>query len=162
MRNCLHHCLHIDWHYVVDRDESNTQYWMVWSHLVEKELSLWIWCEGVALQSMKVERLKHKQNKSIIGSTAWNHTLAKLILKQSIQRQLLYNLPLKLFSPLLFSIPLSMWGSTEHFTVPWKVFYTGSLLIKEFRVTEWKRKSAWRIQNFHLLSISYSNVAIML
>lgn len=41
-------------------------------------------------------------NKSIIGSTAWNHTLAKLILKQSIQCQLLYNLLLKLFSPLLF------------------------------------------------------------
>lgn len=57
---------------------------------------------GVALQSMKVERLKHKENKSIIGPAAWNHTLAKLVLKQSRLHQLLYNLLLKLFSPLLF------------------------------------------------------------
>ena len=61
-----------------------------------------------------------------------------------------------------FSIPLSMWGSTEHFTVPCKVFYTALLLIKEIRVTGRERESAWRIQSFHLLSISYSNAAIML
>lgn len=102
MRNCLRYCLHIDWYYVVGPDENNTQPSMVWSHSVEKELSPWIWSEGVALQSMKLERLKNKQNKSIIGSTAWNHTLAKLVLKQSILRQPLYNLLLKLFSPLLF------------------------------------------------------------
>ena len=72
---------------------------IAWSHLVgKKELSLWIWWKGVALQSMKVE--KHKQNKAIIGPAAWNHALAKL--KQSILHQLDYNLLLKLFSPLLF------------------------------------------------------------
>ena len=162
MRNCLRHCLHIDWHYAVGPDENNTQPSMVWSHLVEKELSPWICWKGVAMQSMKVERLKHKQNKSIIGPTAWNHTLAKPVLKDSILCQLLYNLLLKLFSPLLFpslclcevQLNTSLW--------PTRSFYTGLLLMKEIRVTEWKRKSAWRIQSFHLLSISYSNVAIML
>lgn len=61
-----------------------------------------------------------------------------------------------------FSIPLPARGSTQHFTAACKIFYTGPLLMKEIRVTEWKRKSAWRIENFHLLSISYSNAAIML
>lgn len=31
---------------------------------------------------MKVERLKRKQNKSIIGFPAWNHALANLLLKR--------------------------------------------------------------------------------
>ena len=108
------------------------------------------------------------KKKYIIVSMTWNHTFAELILKQSVLLQLLYNLRLLIVPAsvccllMLFFLFLCLWGSSKHFTVPWKVFYNGLLLIKEIRVTERNRKSAWRIQNFHLLSISYSNVAIML
>lgn len=101
---------------------------------------------------------KHKQNKSIIGPTVWNHTLSKLVLKQSILHQLLYNLLLKLFSPLLFSIPLSMWGSTQHFTVPCKVFYTAPLLIKEIRATERERE---RVHEGYRVFIYYPSPILM-
>lgn len=74
----------------------------VWSHSVEKELSLGIWYEGVALQSKNVRNLNTNKTNLVIGSIAWNPTLANLILTLSILRQLLCNLLLKLFSPLLF------------------------------------------------------------
>lgn len=162
MRNCLHHCLHIDWHYVVGPDENNTRPSMLWSHLVEKELSPWIWLEGVAMKSMEVERLKRKQNKSITGPTAWNHTLAKLFSNSPSCAS---------YSTIYCSncSHLCFFHSSVYVRFNWTLhcglqglFYTEPLLMKESWVTEWKRKSAWRIQNFHLLSISYSNVAIML
>lgn len=106
---------------------------------------------------------KHKQNKSIIGPTVWNHTLSKLVLKQSILHQLLYNLLLKLFSPLLFfhSSVYVRFNSTLHGALQGLLHSTA---IDKRDQSDWKRerKSAWRIQSFHLLSISYSNAAIML
>lgn len=163
MRNRLYHCLHIDWHYAVDPDENNIQPSMAWSHLVEKKRAVTVdLVGGCGVQSMKVERLKHKQNQSIISFhsmksyISWAHT--ETVHPAPVTPQFTAQIVL---TSAFFSIPLSMWGSTEHFTVPWKVFYTGPQLITD--QSDWvkKRKSAWRIQNFHLLSISYSNVAIM-
>lgn len=124
----------------------------------KKELSLWIRGKAAALQSMKVE--KRKQNKPIIGSTAWNYTLAKL--KQSILHQLVHSLLLKLFSPLLAPFLCLCEVQLNTPLCPARSFNTAPLLIKEIRAPERERKSAWRIQSFHLLSISYSNAAIML
>lgn len=98
--DCLHHCLHIDWLYVVGPDENNRQ-------PSTYELTLWKkschWKSGRRVwhcnQWMWRDLNTNKTN-LIIGSIAWNHTLANVVLKLSFLRQ--RYLLLKLFSPLLF------------------------------------------------------------
>lgn len=81
MRNCLL-CLHIDGHNVVHPGENNSlhEYDLIkWKRAVAVNL---VGGCGVTITDGG-GTLKHQQNKSITGSAVWNHTLAKLLAKQS-------------------------------------------------------------------------------
>lgn len=101
MTNCLYHCLPIDWHYAVGPDENNRP--SMYDLTTWKKSRHWKSRKRVWHCNQRMWRnLNANKTNLIIGSIAWNHTLANLILTASIPRQPLCNLLLKLFSPRLF------------------------------------------------------------
>lgn len=137
----------------------------VWSHFAEKESCHW---ESSGRVWRRNQWRDTNKTNLIFCSRAWNRTLTNL--KLSIQRDCCQNCSHLCFC--FFFFPLKKKKKKFCFRrrevelntspQPAGSFYTEPPLMKEIRATERKGKSAWRIQKFHLRSISYSNAAIML
>lgn len=112
--------------------------------------------------SRQIFRLKTNNLKRLLVFAGWNHTLLDLAPRAPKLCQIRCTLPLKMALTSAFPTAVSVWSSNKHFTAANRIFNAGPALMKETRVTERWRKSAWRIENPQLPSISDSNAAITL